>query len=90
MEWKSAMVTFLIVFLSELGDKTQLATMAVAAQSRSPFMVFVGAAGALVFSAMLGVLFGDAIARWIPISVLKTGAGLTFVLFGILLIAGRS
>lgn len=89
MDWKAAAVTFLIVFASELGDKTQLATMAVAAQSRSPLMVFLGAAGALVVSALLGVLVGDSVARLIPLSVLRTGAGLAFVLFGVLLIAGR-
>lgn len=89
VDWKSALVSFFIVFASELGDKTQLATMAVAAQSRSPVMVFVGAAGALVLSALLGVAVGDAVTRLIPLHILRTGAGLAFVLFGILLIAGR-
>lgn len=89
MDWKSAAITFLVVFASELGDKTQLATMVAAAQSRSPLMVFLGAAGALVISALLGVFLGDAVSRLVPVPLLKTGAGLAFVLFGILLMAGR-
>lgn len=90
MDLKAALVTFGIIFLSELGDKTQLATMVAAASSRSPLMVFLGAAGALVLSALLGVLLGDAIVKILPLHVLRTGAGLAFVLFGILLIAGRT
>lgn len=89
MDWKAAMAAFAMVFLSELGDKTQLVTMAVAAQSRSPFMVFMGAAGALCLSALLGVMVGDAVVQWIPAAWLRMGAGVAFVAVGAFLLMYR-
>ena len=52
--------TFTTVFLAELGDKTQLATLLLSAQSGQPWLVFVGAALALACSSLVGVLVG----RW--------------------------
>ena len=53
--------TFTTVFVAELGDKTQLATLLLSAQSGSPWLVFVGAAAALIASSLVGVLVG----RWL-------------------------
>lgn len=86
MDWKAALVAFIVVFVSELGDKTQLATMAVASRSKSPGMVFVGAAGALVLSALLGVLAGESLSRWAPPDMLRLAAGAGFVALGITLL----
>ncbi|MFO7173053.1 MAG: TMEM165/GDT1 family protein [Bacillota bacterium] len=89
MDLKAALVTFAIVFLAEVGDKTQLATMVVAANSQSPWMVFLGAAVALVLSALLGVLLGETITRLLPLHLLRTGAGLAFVLLGLLMLTSK-
>ena len=53
--------TFTTVFLAELGDKTQLATLLLSAQSGQPWLVFSGAALALICSSLVGVLVG----RWL-------------------------
>lgn len=89
MDWKSGLMTFLLIFLAELGDKTQLTTMTLAAQSRSPMTVFLGAVAALTLSAGLGVIFGEAVTRHIPVQYIHTGAGAAFLILGALLIWGK-
>ena len=66
LDWKVILSTFGLIFLAELGDKTQLTTMTLSAQSDAPWAVFIGAAAALALSAGLGVVFGDAITRGLP------------------------
>ena len=58
--------TFTTVFLAELGDKTQLATLLLSAQSGRPLLVFVGAALALVSTSLVGVLLGQWLSRHVP------------------------
>jgi len=81
-----ALSTFALVFLAELGDKTQLAVIAMASRSQSPWAVFAGAAGALVVSALLAVLLGYSLSRFVPESatrILHYIAGAAFILVGI-------
>ncbi|MCL8206611.1 MAG: TMEM165/GDT1 family protein [Actinomycetia bacterium] len=89
MDWKMMLTTFGLIFLAELGDKTQLTVMTLAAQSRATLPVFVGAAAALTFSAALGAAFGEAITRVVPAGLIHAGAGVAFVILGILLVLGR-
>ena len=89
MDWKLLFSTFALIFFAELGDKTQLTTMTLAAQSDSAMTVFIGAASALALSALLGVIFGEAITKLIPASYIHTGAGVAFLGIGILLILGK-
>ncbi|MDL1959767.1 MAG: TMEM165/GDT1 family protein [Deltaproteobacteria bacterium] len=78
------MTTFGLVFLAELGDKTQLATFCLSADcGSSRISVFIGSAGALVISSLIAVFFGDAISSFIPPNYIKIGAGTFFVLVGI-------
>jgi putative Ca2+/H+ antiporter (TMEM165/GDT1 family) len=56
--WSVFISTFLTIFLAEIGDKTQLATLLLAAQSGSPWLVFTGATLALISTSLLGVLIG--------------------------------
>ena len=55
--------TFITIFLAEIGDKTQLATLLISAESRSPFVVFLGAALALITNSLIGVLLGQWLAK---------------------------
>ncbi|MCL6564786.1 MAG: TMEM165/GDT1 family protein [Firmicutes bacterium] len=89
MDWKVLLSTFGLIFFAELGDKTQLTTMTLSAQSDASWSVFIGAALALTFSAALGVVFGDAITRIVPTHLIHFGAGLAFVVLGVLLILGK-
>ena len=63
--------------------------MLLAAKSESPVGVFIGSAIALVMSSLVGVLAGSVITRLIPPQYIQTGAGVAFVVLGILLIAGK-
>jgi putative Ca2+/H+ antiporter (TMEM165/GDT1 family) len=83
MDLKVLLTTFGMIFLAELGDKTQLATFSFAAQSQSKLAVFLGSAGALVVTSLMAVLFGAAIGRIIPPNIIKTGAGALFVVLGL-------
>jgi putative Ca2+/H+ antiporter (TMEM165/GDT1 family) len=87
---KIALTTFATVFLAELGDKTQLATLALATGG-SRLAVFVGAACALVLTSLIAVLAGDLVARHVPPVYLQRGAGLLFVALGVVTLvrAGR-
>lgn len=83
MDWKILITTFGMVFLAELGDKTQLATFSFAAESKSPAAVFLGAAGALCLTSLIAVIFGSAISRIVPAAYLRNAAGGLFVLLGL-------
>jgi len=77
--------TFGLVFLAELGDKTQLAVVALASQTKSPLGVFIGAGSALVVSALLAVLVGWNLPRLLPQTatrIVHYVAGGLFVLVG--------
>lgn len=75
---------FLAVFLAELGDKTQLATLFFAAQKQAnPWLVFAAAAAALVLSTGIAVALGTVAARYLEILPLKLIAGLGFVAIGV-------
>ena len=83
MDWKVLASTFLVVFLAELGDKTQLATLGLAAGSESRISVFVGAAFALVAASAIAVLLGQAVGSLVPELWLRRGAGLLFLVLGV-------
>lgn len=83
MDFKILLTTFGMIFLAELGDKTQLATFAFSANSSSRVAVFVGSAGALVLTSLLGVVFGGLVGRLVSPQVIKIGAGSLFVILGI-------
>ena len=81
---KQLLVIFLSVFIAEVGDKTQLATMLFATDANiSKTGVFLAAAAALVLSTLIAVLAGGVVSRLVPESTLKIVAGVGFVLVGI-------
>ncbi len=88
MDWKLLASTFSAIFLAELGDKTQLATMALAAGSGSRLTIFIGAASALALTSLLAVLVGGEVTRWVPEAYLRRGAGLIFIVLGALYLFG--
>lgn len=76
--------TFIAIFLAELGDKTQLATLLFAAnKDTNKSVVFAGAALALVATSAIAVLAGTAISSMVSEKALKTAAGAGFVLIGV-------
>ena len=75
--------TFSTVFIAELGDKTQLATLLLAAESRSPWLVFLGAALALISSSLVGVLLGQWLSKVLPPGRVEQMAGLLMLGLGL-------
>lgn len=82
MELKLFLTTFGIIFLAELGDKTQIASIMMAAHSQKPWTVFVGASLALVTITLLGVLFAGFISNYIPGPAIKKIAAGGFMVIG--------
>lgn len=79
-----ALMIFISVFLAELGDKTQLATMLFAADAeRHPAVVFAAASAALVLSTALAVALGALAERHLSVLPLKLMAGLGFIAVGL-------
>jgi putative Ca2+/H+ antiporter (TMEM165/GDT1 family) len=89
MDLKALATTFAVVFLAELGDKTQLATLALTTSGRSKIAVLVGAASALVLTTVLAVLVGEALGRVVPGIWLRRGSGVLMVILGVLLLVRR-
>ena len=84
------LAVFVTVFLAELGDKTQLATLLFASDGQQhPFLVFLAAAGALVTSTAIAVLLGTAGAHYLTAIPLKLIAGIGFVAIGAWTIYGH-
>ncbi|PLS69539.1 MAG: hypothetical protein CV045_01510 [Cyanobacteria bacterium M5B4] len=78
MDWQLFSVCFITVFISELGDKSQLVTLTMSSNSSSPWYIFIGSAAALVLTSGLGVLLGDGVANFLPDRFLKAIAALVF------------
>ena len=89
--WKLLATVFTTIFVAELGDKTQLATLSMAA-SRGPsarWMVFAGASLALLATSAIGVFAGGALTRWISPLWLRRAAGALFIALGLLFLLAR-
>jgi putative Ca2+/H+ antiporter (TMEM165/GDT1 family) len=82
MDWKLLFTTFGAVFIAELGDKTQLATLSFATSGQSRWAVFIGSAAALVCTSAIAVVAGEALVRFISPRVLQRVAGALFLIIG--------
>jgi putative Ca2+/H+ antiporter (TMEM165/GDT1 family) len=84
MDIKLFLTVFATVFIAELGDKTQLATLLFAAGQETPKLtVFFGAALALVLTSALGVLAGTALSQYVSTRHLHVIAGVGFIVIGL-------
>ena len=75
--------TFITIFIAELGDKTQLATLTMSGTSNKPLAVFLGSSSALVLASLVGALAGGSISNFLPEIILKSIASITFFIIGI-------
>ena len=82
MDYRLFFSTFGVVFLAELGDKTQLATLSLSTGKVSRLTVFAGSALALVCTSLLAVLAGGAISRYVSPALLRRIAGVSFLVLG--------
>ena len=86
MNWHLLGLSFVTVFLSELGDKSQLAAIALSGQGQSRKAIFFGTAGALVLTSLLGALAGGAVSQFLPTRILKAIAAIGFAILAIRLL----
>ena len=78
--WGIFFSTFVTIFLAELGDKTQVTTLLMSAESQSPWIVFAGAGSALVATSLVGVLLGQWLAKRISAKTLDRASGAVLLL----------
>ena len=84
--WRCFVSTFVTIFLAELGDKTQVATLLMSAQSHEPWVVFGGAAAALVSTSLVGVLLGQWLAKFLTPKTLEIATGSILAIVAVLLL----
>ncbi len=89
MDWKVLLTTFGVLFLAELGDKTQLAVITMTTQTTKPLGVFLGAIAALSVVTLLGVIFGHLIHQWVPTDILRKVAASVFIVIGLVMFFGK-
>lgn len=86
MDWKLVLTTLGMVFLAELGDKTQLLVFTLSSQHRAPWAVFLGASLALSAVSLLGAFVGGLVGEFLPTRYVQLGAGILLVAVGGLVI----
>lgn len=89
MDWRVFLTTFGVIFLAEIGDKTQLAAMTIAARTDRPWAVFLGAALAFACISAAAVMLGSVIGNYVPLEWVKRGAALLFIIIGVLILLDR-
>ena len=87
--WQWLLIAFSTVFVAEMGDKTQLATMLMSAQGKSPWSIFFGSASALVAASLVSVTLGGWLSALVPPELLQGVAGISFILLGIYVLWGE-
>lgn len=85
MDWGALFSTLGLVFIAELGDKTQLAVVTQTCKFRRPWAVFAGASLALILVTLIGALGGQVLSRFIPAEIVRIAAALAFVVMGVLI-----
>ncbi len=77
--------TFVTIFLAEIGDKTQISTLMMSAQSHQPWVVFLGAGVALISTSLLGVALGSWVSSKLSPKTVEKAAGVTLMLVSLML-----
>ena len=89
MDWRVFITTFGVIFLAEMGDKTQLAAMTMAAETKKPLAVFISAALALVCVSAIGVAAGGLLSHYIPLIWIKRVSAVAFIVVGVLILMDK-
>jgi putative Ca2+/H+ antiporter (TMEM165/GDT1 family) len=86
---KTFLAAFGLIFLAELGDKTQLAAITITSGTGKPWQVFLGASLALVVLTFVAVFLGAGLAKVVPPGIIQKVAGVLFIVFGVLVFFGK-
>ncbi|HZJ57113.1 MAG TPA: TMEM165/GDT1 family protein [Clostridia bacterium] len=82
MDLKLFFLSFWLLFVAELGDKTQLAVFTLVTQHKQPWPIFLGASLGLTVVTLLGAFMGGFVCKYIPAAILKMAAGIMFLVMG--------
>jgi len=82
-------ITFITVFLAELGDKTQLVALMLSAKEKRFWPIFLAAAIALTLASALGVAAGNFLGELLPLKLIRVLSGAAFILMGVLILWGK-
>ncbi|MHA1255424.1 MAG: TMEM165/GDT1 family protein [Promethearchaeota archaeon] len=88
MEWVIFFLTFGILFLGELGDKTQLIVFNLALEHEKPYKVGIGATLGFAVIVTIGVFFGLIITNFIPLTIITIASGIVFIVIGFIEVRG--
>jgi putative Ca2+/H+ antiporter (TMEM165/GDT1 family) len=89
MDWRVILTTFGVIFLAEMGDKTQLAAVTLAAQTRRPWAVLIGASIAMACVSAIGVAVGGVLGEYPPPAWIKRAAAVAFIIIGVLMLIDK-
>lgn len=89
MDWKVFATTFGLIFLAEIGDKTQITAMTLASQTRRPIEVLIAASLALALVSAIGIAVGTLLSHYVPLEWIKRVSALLFIAAGVLILLGK-
>ena len=89
MDLRLLFTTLGLLFVAELGDKTQLAVIVMTARTGKPIPVLIGAVIGLALVTVLGVVVGSFITRFVPVEYVSKGAAVAFIAIGVLMLSGK-
>lgn len=84
MDWRTVITAFIMVLITEMGDKTQLALILYTSQNKQMWAVLTGAASGLIFASLLAIFVGANLTKIIPAEYIQKVAGAIFILMGLL------
>jgi putative Ca2+/H+ antiporter (TMEM165/GDT1 family) len=84
MDLTPLVASFVLVTVAELGDKTQIAVIALSAEYESALLVYLGVMLAFASITGIGALVGTGLTRFVPLKYIQLGSGFVFILFGII------
>ncbi len=86
MDLKIFASTFLLIFLAELGDKTQLAVVALSAKEKTPLTIFFSALFGFALATIIAIIIGTIGAKFLPLEIIQKVAAIAFIIIGVLIL----
>ncbi|MFA5780402.1 MAG: TMEM165/GDT1 family protein [Elusimicrobiota bacterium] len=88
MDWKIFFTSFWMIFVTEMGDKTQLTNLSLTAESKQPLIVFTASVLGYAAATLLAIVFGGVLFKYVPQHYIQIASGSLFVVIGILILFG--
>ena len=88
MDWKIFFTTFGMIFVTEMGDKTQLTNLSLVSKSKMPYLVFFASVLGYSLATVVAILFGEVLYKNVPQHYIELGSGCLFIVIGILILTG--